>query len=57
MVLSIDFYQEHSGGTFAGAMRANHVLLSNPGKPDSAKVGVSGAFGSRFGPATASSRT
>src|SRR5215207_8581974 len=46
-----------SAGIFDDAIRANQVLLSNPGRPDSAKVGASGALGSRVGLDTASSRT
>ena len=44
-------------GVLADAINANQVLLSNPARPDSARVGTSGALGSRVGLAAASSRT
>src|SRR5580692_2163247 len=49
-------FSKMSGGVLAATMTANQVLLSNPGRPDSASVGTSGTLGSRFGPATASTR-
>jgi hypothetical protein len=37
-----------AGGKFAGAIKENHDTASNPGKPCSARVGISGAAFERF---------
>src|SRR6476659_2740144 len=56
LATSVMIFSRTSGGTLEDAIIANTVLLSNPGRPDSAKVVTSGTFGSRLGPATASTR-
>ena len=54
---SVLIFFSTSGGTFEAVIRANHVLLSKPVNPASTSVGTSGTFGSRFGPAAASTRS
>src|SRR6185312_15058313 len=46
-----------SGGVRAGANSAYHDETVKPGRPASAKVGRSGAHGTRFSDATASARS
>jgi hypothetical protein len=46
-----DLLQNVGRATLEDVTRANQVLLSKPGRPDSAHVGTSGTLRSRLGPA------
>jgi hypothetical protein len=50
-------WESVSFGVFAGATMPNQLSTSNPGKPDSSKVGTSGSGAIRLSVAAASARS